>query len=97
MYYLSQSSSRSLSVSTIIVAMFLAVSAMSCDGDSKNCTEKCSEDSECLGDLACMDTNQGSMCLPKDCRTCFDNNLNCSHTPVDDEKKGEACEFIRCN
>lgn len=61
----------------------------STSGTPTTCQMPCVGDADCdLGQL-CLDTANGSLCIPAACQTCFDQNGSC-------ESNTATCEYLGC-
>ncbi len=59
-------------------------------GASATCQMPCIGDTDCDVGQSCLDTSDGSLCIPTQCQTCFDQNGSC-------ESNTSTCEYLGCD
>ena len=86
-----------LIMAAAVVATFAG--AIGCDAGA-SCKETCEEDSECADGMSCFLTDEGHICLPSSCGTCFEDGRTCHYSEnLDEQEEGELaeCGFKECS
>jgi hypothetical protein len=60
-------------------------------GGSDTCLESCGSDLDCNAGEACLNTTEGSRCVPPSCQTCWDGGQTCTSS-----NGPSGCTFVGC-
>ena len=84
---------------TAIVGIFaVGMMALAGCGPNKPCMDSCGSDSDCGVGLVCLDTaGSGMICLPEECRACFNNGSSCVDNPSQDQNNTTVCTYTGCD
>jgi len=77
---------------SLMTVLALAFMLSGCGTNAKKCGEECTSNSDCAGDLECVQTPaQGSqVCVQDDCAICISSGYTCSYDP-------NTCAMITCH
>ncbi len=61
-------------------------------GDPSTCKDPCNSNADCTdAGSVCLDSEEGNLCLPSQCYTCWANGMLCTYDPED------KCMFYYCS
>ena len=86
-------------IKTTVICMLAALSlALSAGCLGKECMETCKQDDDCRAGLRCYSTEEGQICLPRSCSSCFDSDQTCYIEKDYEEGRSPylQCEFKEC-
>ena len=87
-----------LTLLTVACTAIVIAGPLGCDAGA-SCKETCDEDADCADGMGCFITNEGHICLPSSCGTCFEDGRTCNYSEnLSEQADGEAaeCSFTEC-